>query len=71
MKTKAWVLEKFGYEGLSFKEFDIGELAEGEILVKVLSCGVCYRDIIDIQGAFKYTILPTVPGHEICGIVKK
>jgi D-arabinose 1-dehydrogenase-like Zn-dependent alcohol dehydrogenase len=71
MKTKAWVLEKFGYEGLSFKEFDIGELAEGEILVKVLSCGVCYRDIIDIQGGFKYTILPTVPGHEICGIVEK
>lgn len=67
---KAWVLEKFGYDGISFRDFDLGELSDSEVLVKVLACGVCYRDIIDIEGGFKYTILPTVPGHEICGVVE-
>lgn len=66
---RAWVLEKFGE--IKYKDFELSELSEGEVLVKVLACGVCYRDIIDIQGGFKYTALPTVPGHEICGVVEK
>lgn len=67
---KAWVLERFGYDGISLKEVDVPALSPGEVLVKVLSCGICYRDIIDIEGGFKYTITPTVPGHEICGVVE-
>lgn len=70
MKTvKAWILEKFGE--IKFGEFRISELSDEEVLVRVLSCAVCYRDLIDINGGFKNTILPTVPGHEICGVVEK
>ncbi len=66
---RAWILEKFGE--IRFGDFDVSDLSDGEILVRVKACGVCYRDIIDIQGGFKYTALPTVPGHEICGVVEK
>ncbi len=69
---KAWLLEKFGYDGISFKDVSKPNISrDGEVLVRVLACGICYRDIIDIEGGFKYTGLPTVPGHEICGVVEE
>lgn len=66
---RAWILERFGE--IRFGDFELSELSEGEVLVRVLACGVCYRDIIDIQGGFRNTRLPTVPGHEICGVVER
>lgn len=66
---KAWVLKNFGYENLSFEDYDQGTLSDGEVLVKVHSIGVCYRDTIDMTGAFPFMKFPTIPGHEMCGEV--
>ncbi len=68
---KAWILNKFGYDGINLREVDKPVAGFGEVVIRVLACGICYRDIIDIQGGFKYTVLPTVPGHEICGVVEQ
>ena len=67
---KAWVLKNFGYENLVFEELEKPKISDDEeVVVKVQSCGICYRDIIDVEGGFKYTLLPTVLGHEIFGEV--
>ncbi|KAK7689391.1 hypothetical protein QCA50_007183 [Cerrena zonata] len=42
---------------------------EGEVVVKVLACGVCGSDEFVENVAFPFINLPTVPGHEIVGEV--
>ncbi len=44
----------------------------GEVLVRVLACGVCYSDVKTATGHMPYSPtlrLPHVPGHEIVGTV--
>ncbi|MBZ4191619.1 zinc-dependent alcohol dehydrogenase family protein [Niabella beijingensis] len=42
---------------------------EGQVLVKVLACGVCRTDLHIIDGELLQPKLPLVPGHEIVGYV--
>lgn len=45
---------------------------EGQVLVRVLTCGVCYSDVKTSRGHMPFSKdlrLPHVPGHEICGEV--
>ena len=42
---------------------------EGEVLVRVDACGVCYRDIIDREGGNSMISPPISLGHEIAGTV--
>ena len=42
---------------------------EGQALVRVEACGVCYRDLIDREGRFPFQRVPIVPGHEAAGRV--
>lgn len=41
----------------------------GEVLVKVLACGVCRTDLHLVDGELPNPKLPVVPGHEIVGEV--
>ncbi len=44
----------------------------GHVLIRVLTCGVCYSDFKTARGRMAYSPmlkLPHVPGHEICGEV--
>ena len=41
----------------------------GQVLIKVLACGVCRTDLHIIDGELKQPKLPLVPGHEIIGVV--
>src|SRR5262245_1663071 len=40
-----------------------------EVLVKVLSCGVCRTDLHVVDGELPDVAVPIVPGHEIVGRV--
>ncbi len=40
-----------------------------QVLVEVEACGVCYRDIVDRDGRFKFIRIPITPGHELAGRV--
>ncbi|MCW5633467.1 MAG: alcohol dehydrogenase catalytic domain-containing protein [Rubrivivax sp.] len=42
---------------------------EGEVLVRLRACGVCYHDVMARQGHFPRTTLPGVIGHEMAGEV--
>ena len=43
----------------------------GELLVKVLACGVCRTDLHIIEGELKAKKLPLIPGHQVVGVVEK
>lgn len=45
------------------------EAGPGEIVVKVLACGVCRTDLHVVDGELPDPKLPLVPGHEIVGLV--
>jgi propanol-preferring alcohol dehydrogenase len=41
----------------------------GEILLRVLACGVCRTDLHVVDGELTNPKLPVIPGHEIVGLV--
>lgn len=53
---------------LTLKDVELKQPQQGQILVKVLACGVCHSDEFERQGALGNSF-PRVPGHEIVGDV--
>lgn len=53
---------------LTFKQVKLELPKTGEVLVKVLACGVCHSDVAVQQAAFGNGF-PIIPGHEIIGDV--
>ena len=63
---KAAVLRAF-HQPLSIEELPIPEPGEGEVLAKILACGLCASDLHIADGMIDAVRLPYTPGHEICG----
>lgn len=51
---------------LKYKEVALPEVKNGEVLLKVLGCGICGSDIPRIYKTGTYHF-PTIPGHEFAG----
>ncbi|WP_420541858.1 zinc-binding dehydrogenase [Rubrobacter calidifluminis] len=66
---RALVLEAPG-GGLRLEEVPVPEPRDGEVLVKVTSCGVCHTDLHVIKGETAFPT-PAVLGHEISGVVER
>ena len=45
--------------------------AEGEVLIRVLACGVCHTDMDEVEGRVMPLAFPIVPGHQVVGVVKE
>ncbi|GHO89755.1 alcohol dehydrogenase catalytic domain-containing protein [Dictyobacter formicarum] len=43
----------------------------GQVLVHVHACGICHSDVDLIQGHFPFASFPTIPGHEVAGVVEE
>jgi alcohol dehydrogenase, propanol-preferring len=56
-------------EPLTFAEREVPEPGQGEVLVKIIACGICYTDLDLLQGQWPVARFPVVPGHEITGVV--
>src|SRR4051812_1420990 len=69
MKIRAAVLEEFG-QPLSIEEVDLAEPKAGEVLVRLVACGVCHTDLFTASGADPSGYAPTVLGHEGAGVVE-
>src|SRR3954454_13783562 len=69
MKIRAAVLEEFG-RPLEVQEVDLAEPKAGEVLVRLVACGVCHTDLYTASGADPSGYAPTVLGHEGAGIVE-
>ncbi|KAH8721606.1 alcohol dehydrogenase GroES-like domain-containing protein [Ilyonectria robusta] len=65
---KAAVIEAPGAP-LKVIDVDLKKPGPGQVLVKVLACGVCHSDAGLQQGHFGPHLFPRVPGHEIVGDV--
>ena len=70
MKIRAAVLEDFG-KPLVVQDVDLAPPKEGEVLVKVHSCGVCHTDLYTASGADPSGYAPCVLGHEGAGVVEE
>src|SRR3989449_2338835 len=69
MKIRAAVLEEFGAP-LEVQELELAEPREGEVLVRLVACGVCHTDLYTASGADPSGYSPTVLGHEGAGVVE-
>ena len=69
MKIRAAVLERFG-EPLVVQELDLADPRDGEVLVRLVACGVCHTDMYSASGADPSGYAPTVLGHEGAGVVE-
>jgi S-(hydroxymethyl)glutathione dehydrogenase / alcohol dehydrogenase len=70
VKVRAAVLEEFG-RPLVVQELDLAEPKAGEVLVRLVACGVCHTDMYTASGADPTGYAPTVLGHEGAGVVEK
>lgn len=53
---------------VEIQEFELKPPGPGQVLVKVIVCGVCHTDLFEATGAFG-DVFPRIPGHEIVGDV--
>src|SRR5438094_4087715 len=70
MRIRAAVLEQFGAP-LAIREVDLAEPRAGEVLVRLVACGVCHTDLYTASGADPSGYAPTVLGHEGAGVVER
>ncbi len=70
MKIRAAVLEEFGAP-LTVQDLDLAEPKTGEVLVRLVACGVCHTDLYTASGADPSGYSPTVLGHEGAGVVER
>ena len=69
---KAMLLKKISeLQGIStpldFCEVTIPNPGEGEILLKVSTCGVCHTELDEIEGRTPPPDFPVIPGHQVVG----
>src|ERR1700710_682441 len=69
MRMRAAVLEEFGAP-LQIREVDLAEPRAGEVLVRLVACGVCHTDLYTASGADPSGYAPAVLGHEGAGVVE-
>src|SRR4051794_25755647 len=69
MRIRAAVLEEFG-SPLAVQDVELAGPGPGEVLVRLLACGVCHTDLYTASGADPSGYAPAVLGHEGCGTVE-
>src|SRR6187399_243424 len=70
MRMRAAVLEEFG-EPLVVQEVELADPRPGEVLVRLVACGVCHTDMYTASGADPSGYAPAVLGHEGAGVVER
>ena len=69
MRMRAAVLEDFG-RPLAVQEVELTDPRPGEVLVRLVACGVCHTDLYTASGADPSGYAPAVLGHEGAGVVE-
>lgn len=72
---RAMVLNALGLLGDNPTPLQLANLpdpiaGEGEILIKVQTCGVCHTEMDEIEGRTPPPKLPIIPGHQVVGRVE-
>src|SRR5258708_4244389 len=69
MQIRAAVLEEFG-RPLVVQDVELRGPQRGEVLVRLVACGVCHTDMYTASGVDPSGYSPTVLGHEGAGVVE-
>ncbi len=64
-------LELEAYKKLVYKDIRKPEPGQGELLIKVMYCGICGSDVHGYDGSTGRRIPPVVMGHEASGVVEE
>ena len=72
---KAWLLNKTcdllrDNAPLVLKNIQTPKPNSGEILIRILCCGVCHTELDEIEGRTPPPQFPVIPGHQVIGIVE-
>jgi S-(hydroxymethyl)glutathione dehydrogenase / alcohol dehydrogenase len=70
MKIRAAVLEEFA-KPLVVQEVELSDPGPGEVLVRLVACGICHTDMYTASGVDPSGYAPTVLGHEGAGVVER
>src|SRR3954467_441939 len=70
MRIRAAVLEEFGAP-LVVQDVGLADPGPGEVLVRLVACGVCHTDLYTASGADPSGYAPAVLGHEGAGVVER
>ncbi|HXE45225.1 MAG TPA: alcohol dehydrogenase catalytic domain-containing protein [Conexibacter sp.] len=70
MRMRAAVLEEFG-SPLVVQDVELADPGRGEVLVRLVACGVCHTDLYTASGADPSGYAPCVLGHEGAGVVER
>ena len=65
---QAMVLQTPG-EPLELREVPVPDIGQEDVLIEILTCGVCRTDLHIYEGDLTQPKLPLIPGHEIVGHV--
>lgn len=69
-KTMQAAIQRTPKGPLKIEQVPIPEPGHGEILIKVVACGVCHSDLHAIDGDWDPgPVMPLIPGHEVAGTV--
>ena len=73
---KAWVINKINdliteTQPLQLVDLPKPEPNEGEILIRINTCGICHTEIDEVEGRTPPPVFPVIPGHQVVGIVEK
>jgi propanol-preferring alcohol dehydrogenase len=69
---KAMVLNRtaeIGAAPLQLRDVPVPQPGAGQLLVRVVCCGVCRTDLHVIEGELEDPALPLIPGHQAVGVV--
>jgi alcohol dehydrogenase, propanol-preferring len=67
---RAAILHAAG-QGLHIVERERPTPGVGQVLVQVRACGICHADLSLALGHLPFARYPTIPGHEIAGIIEE
>ncbi|HUJ49115.1 MAG TPA: zinc-dependent alcohol dehydrogenase family protein [Bryobacteraceae bacterium] len=55
---------------LEFTDVPKPEPGAGQVLVRVLACGICRTDLHVIEGELPQRKMPVIPGHQVVGVIE-
>ncbi|PRX03337.1 UNVERIFIED_ORG: D-arabinose 1-dehydrogenase-like Zn-dependent alcohol dehydrogenase [Actinomadura viridilutea] len=55
---------------LTVEDRPVPEPGPGEVLIRVVACGMCYSEVVHLNDRYPFGRFPTVPGHEVSGVVE-
>lgn len=56
-------------EDFTIKEIPTPQIADDEVLIRIMTSGICANDVRDFHGECNYSY-PRIGGHEYCGIIE-